>query len=180
MKYQPPRLGRNVLRRVVNAEFVEEVEGDLEELFLDRVSRLGPFRANLFYYLDVLCAIRPYHVKRKRTSLGHEILNWIFFRLALRNLSKRKFYTLINILGLSVGLVSFLLILEYVAFERSYDSFHTNADKIYRVAFDWGETDYNGVNSSVYASSVPAMGPALANEILGIKGYTRFVPVLTV
>jgi putative ABC transport system permease protein len=180
MKHQPPRLGRNVLRWVVNAEFVEEVEGDLEELFLDRVSRLGPFRANLFYYLDVLRAIRPYHVKRKRTSLGHEILNWIFFRLALRNLSKRKFYTLLNILGLSVGLVSFLLILEYVAFERSYDSFHTNADKIYRVAFDWGETDYNGVNSSVYASSVPAMGPALANEISGIKGYTRFVPVLTV
>jgi putative ABC transport system permease protein len=180
MKHQPPRLGRSLLRWVVNAEFVEEVEGDLEELFLDRVNRLGAFRASLFYCLDVLHAIRPYHVKRKRTSLGHEILNWIFFRLALRNLSKRKFYTLINIFGLNIGVVSFLLILEYVAFERSYDSFHTNADRIYRVAFNWGEIDYNGANSSVYASSVPGMGPALANEISGVKDYTRFVPVLTV
>ena len=180
MKPQPSRFARKILRWSVNAEFVEEVEGDLEELFYERLSTHGAFKAQLHYLLDVFQAIRPYHPKRKATKVGHEILNWIFLRLAFRNLLKRKAYSAINIFGLSIGLVSFLLILEYVAFERSYDSFHENADNIYRVAFNWGEKDYTGKNSSIYASSVPAMGPALARELPEVDAFTRFVPVLTV
>ena len=180
MKHRPSRFARKILRCFVNAEFVEEIEGDLDELFYERLSTHGWFKAQLCYFLDVLQAIRPYHPKRKSTKVGHEILNWIFLKLALRNLLKRKAYSAINIFGLSIGLVSFLLILEYVAFERSYDSFHENADQIYRVAFDWGETDHNGKNSSIYASSVPAMGPAIAREIGEVEAFTRFIPVLTV
>ena len=180
MKDQPSRFARQILRWFVNAEFVEEIEGDLDELFYERLSTHGWLKAQLCYFLDVLQTIRPYHPKRKATKVGHEILNWIFLKLALRNLLKRKAYSAINIFGLSIGLVSFLLILEYVAFERSYDSFHENADRIYRVAFDWGETDNNGKNSSIYASSVPAMGPAIAREIGEVDAFTRFIPVLTV
>ena len=180
MKHQPSRFARQILRWFVNAEFVEEIEGDLDELFYERLSTHGWLKAQLCYFLDVLQTIRPYQPKRKATKVGHEILNWIFLKLALRNLLKRKAYSAINIFGLSIGLVSFLLILEYVAFERSYDSFHENADQIYRVAFDWGETDHNGKNSSVYASSVPAMGPAIAREIGEVDAFTRFIPVLTV
>ena len=43
---------------------------------------------------------------------------------------------------------------------------------IYRVAFDWGETDHQGKNSSVYASSVPAMGPAIVKEIPEVDDFT--------
>ena len=180
MSHHPPRFATKILRWFVNAEFVEEVEGDLEELFFERLSSHSAFRAKLLYVWDVLRAIRPYHPKRKSTEVGHEILNWIFLKLAFRNLAKRKAYSIINILGLSAGLVSFFLIIEYIAFERSYDSFHQHADRIYRVAFDWGETDYKGENSSIYASSVPAMGPALLNEFSEVEAFTRFVPVLTV
>ena len=180
MKHRPSRFARQILRCFVNAEFVEEIEGDLDELFYERLSAHGWFKAQVCYFLDVLQTIRPYQPKRKATKVGHEILNWIFLKLALRNLLKRKAYSAINIFGLSIGLVSFLLIMEYVAFERSYDSFHENADQIYRVAFDWGETDNNGKNSSIYASSVPAMGPAIAREIGEVEAFTRFIPVLTV
>src|SRR5687767_13418560 len=127
MKHQPSRHVRKILRWFVNAEFVEEIEGDLDELFYERLSTHGRLKAHLYYLLDVLQAMRPYHPKRKSTKVGHEILNWIFLKLAFRSLLKRKTYSAINIFGLSVGLVSSLLILEYVAFERSYDSFHENA-----------------------------------------------------
>ena len=180
MKHKPPAFARKILRWFVNAEFVEEIEGDLDELFHERLTVQSVFSAKLQYIRDVLHAIRPYQPKRKSTLVGHEIFNWIFLRLALRNLAKRKGYSVINILGLTAGLASFFLIVEYVAFERSYDSFHESSDKIYRVAFNWGETDYKGDNSSIYASSVPAMGPALKDAMPEIKDFTRFVPVLTV
>jgi len=102
----------------------------------------------------------------------------MFLKLAFRNLLKRKGYTLINIIGLAIGLVSFMLIMEYVMFERSYDNFHTKGNRIYRVGFDWGEIDYQGVNSSRYATNVPGMGPVLVGDIPEIETYTRFFLVL--
>src|SRR5688572_28963565 len=113
MKHRPSRFARQILRCFVNAEFVEEIEGDLDELFYERLSTHGWFKAQVCYFLEVLQTIRPYQPKRKATNVGHEILNWIFLKLALRNLLKRKAYSAINIFGLSIGLVSFLLIMEY-------------------------------------------------------------------
>ncbi|HZX09675.1 MAG TPA: ABC transporter permease [Acidobacteriota bacterium] len=56
-----------------------------------------------------------------------------YLLMAFRNLKKYKVYSLINILGLAVGLSAFVLILLYLQFELSYDKFHQNADQIYRV-----------------------------------------------
>lgn len=55
---------------------------------------------------------------------------------ALRAISKRKGFTVLNVLGLSIGLASSLLILQYVKDEFSYDDFHDKHDRIYRVEFD--------------------------------------------
>ena len=156
------------------------MEGDLDELFEERLSHHSPFKAKLLYLVDVIRAIRPYHPKRKSSEVGHEIMHGIFLKLAFKNLAKQKTHSFINIVGLTIGLVSFLLIVEYVVFEKSYDSFHGRKDNIYRVAFNWGETDYKGENSSIYASSVPAMGTALQSELSEVKSFTRFIPVLTV
>jgi putative ABC transport system permease protein len=59
-----------------------------------------------------------------------------YLTTALRNLWKRRAFSLINILGLSVGMTACFLIFLYVRFELSYDSFHGNADRIYRVVCD--------------------------------------------
>ena len=56
-----------------------------------------------------------------------------YFKIALRNLWKNKTYSFINILGLNLGLVCFLLIALYVFDELTYDRFHKNASNIYRV-----------------------------------------------
>lgn len=57
-----------------------------------------------------------------------------YLKIALRNLSKRKGFTIINVLGLAIGIASCLLIAAYVLNEISYDQFHENSDRIYRVA----------------------------------------------
>ena len=56
-----------------------------------------------------------------------------YFLVALRNLWRQKGYTLINILGLTVGLASTIFILLYVINEMTYDRFHEKSDRIYRV-----------------------------------------------
>lgn len=58
-----------------------------------------------------------------------------FLKIAFRNLVKNKSFTLINILGLSIGIMSFLFIFLWVQDEMSYDNFHEKGDHIYRIAW---------------------------------------------
>lgn len=59
-----------------------------------------------------------------------------FTKLFFRNLFKNKILSGINIFGFILGILSTVLILEYVFYERSYDSFHENSERIYRVAYN--------------------------------------------
>ena len=56
-----------------------------------------------------------------------------YLKIAIRNLIRNKIYSTINVLGLAIGIACCILIFLFVANELSYDSFHQNADKIYRV-----------------------------------------------
>ena len=62
-----------------------------------------------------------------------------YLLISFRNLVKRKVYSLINILGLAVGLAAVILIFLFVNNELSYDSFHKDADRIYRIAWMSGQ-----------------------------------------
>jgi putative ABC transport system permease protein len=81
-----------------------------------------------------------------------------YFKTAWRNLWKNKVFSLINILGLSLGMAACLLILQYVNFQLSYDHFNKNADNLYRVVNDryqngkliqHGTITYSGVGKAM-------------------------------
>ncbi len=59
-----------------------------------------------------------------------------YIKTAIRSLMRHKAFSLINILGLAVGISACFLIFLYVSFETSYDKFHSKADRIYRVVTD--------------------------------------------
>jgi hypothetical protein len=56
-----------------------------------------------------------------------------YIKIAIRNILRHKVYSIINIVGLAVGMASTILILLWVQFELSYDRYHENADRIYRL-----------------------------------------------
>lgn len=88
--------------------------------------------------------------------------------VALRNFQKRKSFTFINILGLTVGMTVCLLILTYARYEKSYDSFHNRADDIYRITVDI----YNGNDFQVAdAQCYPAAGKLAKEEFSEIEDY---------
>lgn len=93
-----------------------------------------------------------------------------YLTLAVRNLLKRKLYSFINILGLAIGVAVCLIILKYVDFELSYDSFHNNAANIYRTtttSYRQGELRGSSVLSGY------AQGPALLADVPEVKKYVR-------
>ena len=89
-----------------------------------------------------------------------------YLKSAYRNLKKTKVYSLINILGLTLGMTICLLLLFYVNYEKSYDTFHKNADRIYRVTWEWLNND--GASSLHLARVAPPIGPLLKNDFPGI------------
>ncbi len=93
-----------------------------------------------------------------------------YLTIALRNLRRNKMYSFINIVGLAVGISVAALITLYVADELSFDRFHANADRIYRVD---GDIKFQG-QSFVLAVSPPPMGQTLKMEFPEVEDYTRF------
>ena len=97
-----------------------------------------------------------------------------YLKIAYRNLLKNKVFSLINILGLAIGMAACLLILQYVSFELSYDRFHTNADNIYRVQHNRyvdGELQYQKAQAFI------PTGEAMINEYPEVMGYTTLFPI---
>ena len=92
------------------------------------------------------------------------------FLSAFRNLVRQKFFSILNILGLAIGMAVFLFIVQYVRFERSYEDFLPEANNIYRVTL---EQYLNNEMTMASAENFPAAGPALAAELPEIESYAR-------
>lgn len=107
-----------------------------------------------------------------------------YLKVALRNLLKQKGHTVINLAGLAVGMACCLLILLYVQHELSFDDYHANKERIYRLAtrmqgasFD-GIAKVNGPWGLAAKKDVPEVEETvrfvIAGQILVSRGHTRF------
>jgi len=95
-----------------------------------------------------------------------------FIKVAIRNLMNRKFYSIINILGLSIGLTCTILIALFVQNELSYDKHHKNHKRIYRL-----ESHFNIQESEdLFAATALPLGPALKLEYpQDVAEFCRFM-----
>ena len=92
-----------------------------------------------------------------------------YLKIAVRNLWKHKVFSLINILGLSVGMAAGFLIFLYVNFELTYDRFHSKADRIYRMV-----TDVQTPSETIKADITTwTFGPFAKQEFPEIEAYAR-------
>ncbi len=95
-----------------------------------------------------------------------------YFKIAWRNIKRQKAYASINILGLAIGIAACILILQYVWFELSYENFHVNKDRIYRVQQDRYD---NGKLSTQWAAGAYAVGNSFKDAIPEIEDYVKLV-----
>jgi putative ABC transport system permease protein len=94
-----------------------------------------------------------------------------YFKIAYRNLFNSKSFSVLNILGLSIGMTCCLLIFQYVTFESSFDRFHSKKDELYRVLQAYARgTDEIGTG---HAYTAQALAPALKDGVPEISEITR-------
>ncbi len=94
-----------------------------------------------------------------------------FLKVAIRNLWRKKLFSAINIIGLSVGMTCFFLIAVHVKDEFSYDNFHKNGDNLYRVALERIYPD----NIVFYAIIPHTISEAILNDFPEVERMTRFI-----
>lgn len=170
MSHQPPKLAQRLLRWFCRLEFLEEVEFDLEELFAEQVGEDGLKAAKRSYWRNVLRHLRPFFL---RNPLHYQSQNSIamwsnYVKIAFRNFWKNKVISAINVLGLSFGLASCLIVFFHIKDELSYDQFLENGDQIYRVL------NYYPSDESPYSAGGPIpLGPALEQDLAGVQSAVR-------
>ena len=96
-----------------------------------------------------------------------------YFKIAFRNLLRYKGFSFINIFGLATGMACSLLIFLFVKDEVSYDRFHKDSDKIYRVVKDFVNDDGSRLPD---ATTPPALSPAMQREVPEVAHATRVFP----
>ena len=96
-----------------------------------------------------------------------------YFKIAFRNLLRYKGFSFINIFGLATGMACSLLIFLFVQDEISYDRFHKDSNKIYRVVKDFVNDDGSRLPD---ATTPPALSPAIQREIPEVAHATRVFP----
>ncbi|WP_323756448.1 ABC transporter permease [Roseivirga sp.] len=168
---QPPVLLRKLLKRIISPEIYDEVEGDLAELFQERLHDMSMARAKWRYFIDVLCSLRNFGLKRKLTFYNPLVMYKNYFKITFRNLLKYKGYSFINIFGLALGMASCLLILLFVNNELSFDGFHEKKANIYRLD---EVQSFGAVSEQKVALSMYPMGPNLLADYPEITDFTRY------
>ena len=94
-----------------------------------------------------------------------------YLKIAIRNMRRQKGYTFINTFGLVVGLACFLLLMIYVRYELSYEKFHANSRRIFRVAIHLPSWNYKG--SMDFCLTTALLAPALEDTYPEVVAATR-------
>lgn len=180
----PPGWANHLLKRLLPADLLEELLGDLHEQFAQQVAEMGEVKARRFYVVEVLKFCRPYFLKRRAAHDKHITQRFDYYpqpylsspdmirnylTVAWRNLKRNLAFSTINIIGLSIGMATCLLISLFVLDELSYDRFHANADRIYRVVL---RGSFNG-EPLREANVMPPVAPTLRATFPEVQATTR-------
>ncbi|MBX2875102.1 MAG: ABC transporter permease [Saprospiraceae bacterium] len=157
MPVQPPKWAMKFLEWTCSSTFLDELEGDLLELFDRDLERNGPKKARRRFARKALLSPR-WHRFPKLTNYHPVIMYKSHFKVAIRHAMRHRSATFIQALGLTLGLTAVFFIALYVKYEASYDHMHEKRDSLYRVL------RYNPVDGSRGHATSSLHGTTLKEE----------------
>ena len=166
---KPPRLAEWMLKRVFSGTGESPTE-DFGEVFYGLVEEKGLFRARWWYRHQMVVSLISFCIGK---ILWGGIMFKNYLKIALRNMKKQKGYTFINIFGLALGIACCMAIYLYIDFESSFDNYHADLDRIYRVA-SRDRVDAEDVGSA-QISGPP--GQLLVEHCPQVEAMTQLLPV---
>jgi putative ABC transport system permease protein len=168
--HQPPKIAEWILKKIHSDNGDYTHLGDFREVFDQLIRTRGSLSAWIWYLFQVFRSI-PGFVKNKIYWGAAMLRNYM--TISFRNIVRNKWFSVIKIAGLAIGMAAFLLILFYVQFELSFDRFHKKGDRIYLFSTrqPWLRTDF----IEYTAGSPEPLAAALISDIPEVVNATRIM-----
>ncbi|MFC1477691.1 ABC transporter permease [candidate division KSB1 bacterium] len=168
----PPKILEWILTGCLRYDDQEAILGDFEEQYHIIAQTKGRL-AGYFWYIFQIVISLPKFIKNNFIWSIIMLKNYLI--IAFRNLKNSKGYSFLNISGLAVGMAGFILLMLYVRYELSYDTFFENADRIFRVQLELPKDDprisFFGSNASI--TTYGPLASTLENEFPEILHAVR-------
>jgi putative ABC transport system permease protein len=157
-KPTPPKWMIRFFKWYCNDHLSEAVLGDMLELYERRCAKLGRRRANWLFLWNVLQFFQPFALKKSNRSINSNDYTMLkhYFKVSWRNLFRNKGYSIINISGLSAGMVVAMLIGLWIWDELSFDTNFENRSRLAEVMAHQSDGDIS------YTGTTVAMAPGIA------------------
>ena len=156
-----------LLKGVLPWDHFPEKSGDLEEAFRSLQEEKGAVQARIWYAVQVFKTVRLFiceGIYWRYVMFGN------YFKIALRNILRHKGFSIINMLGLAVGIAVCMLILLWVGDETGFDKFNENIDELYRIV---EHQNYTSGSLFPVAVTPEPIGPALKDDYPEVLEFTR-------
>lgn len=170
-KNEAPKWPFKILEYLLKEDYLEEIQGDMEEVYQDNLEKYSLRKARNKYIWDAMKLLRPSLLKNGlNLNLNSSSMVRNNLKIAFRVFKREKSYTFINVIGLSTALAIALLIIQYVQFEFSYEKYNPNAERLVRIT-----TDYMNGNIVVEqdCETFPPLGPLITSEQPEVEDFTR-------
>lgn len=169
-KINPPLFPHLILRSLLKGDEFHEFSGDIDEIYQYKYAKESKYRAIIWYWLRVLESIPGIFLDKIYWRL---VMIANYLKTALRNFRRHKGYALINTAGFAIGMTVCLLILIYVRQELSYDKYHEDVGRIYRITQDIRTQTSN----RIFAAVSPMVAPTLKAEFPQVENAARIIPM---
>lgn len=171
MSNQPPRWIAGLIERLAPRELQEDILGDLDEMFIqDRPRGYGYARRH--YTINAVGFLLKGFFWKQKHQPQQRMMIASYFKMAKRSLMAYKTTTVINVLGLVIGIATALVINTVTRFEKSFDTFHSRAADTYRVV-RVGGTDLSEFRVGI-SYPVPAMIKREVPELEAVTAMEYF------
>lgn len=165
---QPPLLAQKLLKWYAGKADLEDIQGDLNEVYGLNLEESGKLKADFKYWRQALSLLFSYGLKKRKTKAAYSsyyhknsiamIRN--YFKIALRSFSKHKLFTSLNLFGLALGMSICLLALSISVAIYQSDNWQANRERIFQV--NTHIVDQN--DDRTFASTFKAMGDHLKEQ----------------
>jgi putative ABC transport system permease protein len=165
-KKSPPHIATWIISRLSIYEKEHALADAIEAEYFDIQARLGIFLSWIWYWF---CTIGILFYYMKFSLVWSMIMFKNYLKVALRNLKKHKGYSIINISGFAIGMAVCLLILIYIRQELSYDKYHKDEERVYRIILD----SRTQTAKRVFAPITAMVAPTLKSDYNQVEQAVR-------
>ena len=168
----PPKWAERFLRWYCHPKFLEEIEGDIYELFDRRVLEGQKAKARRKFVWDVIRFFRWSNIKRSNSKLikmNQLVLFSNYLKLGLRNIKRNLVTSSINIFGLAISIGISITTMIFVDLQYNMDQIHAKGDRIYQITNHVQQEN----DTELWSDSPILLGPALVKDFPEVEAFCR-------